>query len=206
MREKAARPARVRVTRPTRRSPSTLSRRISPSFISRSTRPVTLPLVTIIRFESSPRRRPSFSRSSWARRSKRGRVTSNCVRRRLRTQFDVTLPRFDLLAQLDREKEGLRLGELSKRMMVTNGNVTGLVERLMKEGLIRRGTVDGDRRVGLVTLTRAGRAAFSRMAAAHELWLAELFADLAPADIDLLMKGLAAVKHSVTAHAVAQED
>ncbi|HEX7200832.1 MAG TPA: MarR family transcriptional regulator, partial [Dongiaceae bacterium] len=86
------------------------------------------------------------------------------------------------------------------------GNVTGLVERLMKEGLIRRESVDGDRRVGLVTLTRAGRAAFSRMAAAHELWLAELFAGLAPADIDLLMKGLAAVKHSVTARAAAQED
>ena len=142
----------------------------------------------------------------WLRLLSSTNLISTEVRRRLRTQFDVTLPRFDLLAQLDREKEGLRLGELSKRMMVTNGNVTGLVERLMKEGLIRRESVDGDRRVGLVTLTRAGRAAFSRMAAAHELWLAELFADLAPADIDLLMKGLAAVKHSVTAHAVAQED
>ena len=128
------------------------------------------------------------------------------VRRRLRTHFDVTLPRFDLLAQLEREKEGLRLGELSKRMMVTNGNVTGLVERLMKEGLIRRETVDGDRRVGLVTLTRSGRAAFARMAAAHEMWLAELFADLTPADIDLLMKGLAAVKRSVTAHATPPEE
>jgi len=142
----------------------------------------------------------------WLRLLSSTNLISTEVRRRLRTQFDVTLPRFDLMAQLDREKEGLRLGELSKRMMVTNGNVTGLVERLMKEGLIRRESVDGDRRVGLVTLTRAGRAAFSRMAAAHELWLAELFADLAPADIDLLMKGLAAVKHSVTAHAVAQED
>jgi len=142
----------------------------------------------------------------WLRLLSSTNLISTEVRRRLRKQFDVTLPRFDLMAQLDREKEGLRLGELSKRMMVTNGNVTGLVERLMKEGLIRRESVDGDRRVGLVTLTRAGRAAFSRMAAAHELWLAELFADLAPADIDLLMKGLAAVKHSVTAHAVAQED
>ena len=142
----------------------------------------------------------------WLRLLSSTNLISTEVRRRLRTQFDVTLPRFDLLAQLDREKEGLRLGELSKRMMVTNGNVTGLVERLMKEGLIRRESVGGDRRVGLVTLTRAGRAAFSRMAAAHELWLAELFADLTPADIDLLMKGLAAVKHSVTAHAVAQED
>jgi DNA-binding MarR family transcriptional regulator len=142
----------------------------------------------------------------WLRLLSSTNLISTEVRRRLRTQFDVTLPRFDLLAQLDREKEGLRLGELSKRMMVTNGNVTGLVERLMKEGLIRRESVDGDRRVGLVTLTRAGRAAFSRMAAAHELWLAELFAGLAPADIDLLMKGLAAVKHSVTAHAAAQED
>jgi DNA-binding MarR family transcriptional regulator len=142
----------------------------------------------------------------WLRLLSCANLISTEVRRRLRTQFDVTLPRFDLLAQLEREKAGLRLGELSKRMMVTNGNVTGLVERLMKEGLIRRETVDGDRRVGLVTLTQAGRVAFSRMAAAHELWLAELFADLAPADIDLLMTGLAAVKRSVTARAARQED
>jgi DNA-binding MarR family transcriptional regulator len=128
-------------------------------------------------------------------------LISTEIRRRLRSRFNVTLPRFDLLAQLDREKEGLRLGELSKRMMVTNGNVTGLVERLMKEGLVRRETVDGDRRVGLVTLTRAGRAAFARMAAAHEMWLAELFADLTRADIELLMKGLAAMKRSVVARA-----
>ena len=67
----------------------------------------------------------------WLRLLSSTNLISTEVRRRLRTQFDVTLPRFDLLAQLDREKEGLRLGELSKRMMVTNGNVTGLVERLM---------------------------------------------------------------------------
>jgi DNA-binding MarR family transcriptional regulator len=89
-------------------------------------------------------------------------------------------------------------------MMVTNGNVTGLVERLTKEGLIRREGVDGDRRVGVVTLTRAGRTAFARMAAAHEMWLAELFAGLEASEIELLMKGLAAMKRSVTAHAPAE--
>jgi DNA-binding MarR family transcriptional regulator len=137
----------------------------------------------------------------WLRLLSATNLISAEVRRRLRAEFGVTLPRFDLLAQLDRESEGLRLGELSRRMMVTNGNVTGLVERLTKEGLIRRRAVDGDRRVGMVTLTPAGRAAFARMAAAHEMWLAELLADLDPVAIDALMKRLAALKHSVAARA-----
>jgi DNA-binding MarR family transcriptional regulator len=140
----------------------------------------------------------------WLRVLSCSNLISTEVRRRLRMEFGVTLPRFDLLAQLDREKEGLRLGELSKRMMVTNGNVTGLVERLTREGLIRRESVDGDRRVGVVTLTRAGRTAFARMATAHEMWLAELFAGLEASEIELLMKGLAAMKRSVAAHASAE--
>jgi DNA-binding MarR family transcriptional regulator len=137
----------------------------------------------------------------WLRMLSCTNLISTAIRRRLRTHFGVTLPRFDLLAQLDREKDGLRLGELSRRMMVTNGNVTGLVERLTTEGLIRRESADGDRRVGVVTLTPAGRAAFSSMAAAHESWLAELLADLDKNAIDMLMDALAAMKQSVTAHA-----
>ncbi len=127
------------------------------------------------------------------------------VRGRLRERFDVTLPRFDLMAQLDKVPDGMTLSDVSKRMMVSNGNVTGLVERLTKEGLIRREGVDGDRRVGVVTLTRAGRTAFARMAAAHEMWLAELFAGLDASEIELLMQGLAAMKRSVSAHASPEE-
>ena len=74
--------------------------------------------------------------------------------RRLRTEFDATLPQFDLLAQLYREPDGLRLGELSRRTMVTNGNITGLADRLETDGLIQRETLDGDRRVTVARLTR----------------------------------------------------
>src|SRR5207342_3792621 len=78
------------------------------------------------------------------------------VRRRLRQEFDVTLPRFDLLAQLDRAPNGMTLGELSQRMMVSNGNITGLVERLAEQGLIRRRPLPNDRRVQIVSLTAEG--------------------------------------------------
>ena len=81
------------------------------------------------------------------------------IRRRLRAEFDATLPQFDLLAQLYREPEGLRLGELSRRTMVTNGNITGLADRLEADGLIQRETLDGDRRVTVARLTPQGRDA-----------------------------------------------
>src|SRR5262249_45149803 len=83
-------------------------------------------------------------------------LIENDVRRRLRETFDVTLPRFDLLAQLDRTPNGMTLGELSQRMMVSNGNITGLVERLVEQGLVRRKPSPTDRRVQVVSLT-AGR-------------------------------------------------
>lgn len=102
----------------------------------------------------------------------------NCVRSRLRDEFDVTLPRFDLMAQLERHPEGLRMGELSKRMMVSGGNVTGITDQLEKEKLVVRVADLKDRRAYSVQLTPAGRRAFKRMAQVHEAWIAELFAGL----------------------------
>jgi DNA-binding MarR family transcriptional regulator len=119
------------------------------------------------------------------------------VRRRLREQFDTTLPRFDLLAQLERAPDGMTLGEVSKRMMVSNGNITGLVDRLVESGHLDRFPLPTDRRVQVIRLTRSGRAEFSRMAAAHEDWIAELMADLAPDDVDQLLDLLGRVKDSV---------
>jgi DNA-binding MarR family transcriptional regulator len=118
------------------------------------------------------------------------------VRRRLRDSFDVTFPRFDLLAQLDRAPHGMTLGELSGRMMVSNGNVTGLVERLTDQGLIDRRPSPKDRRVQIVRLTAAGRRFFRSMARANGDWIAEVFADLTPADIDTLMRLLGKAKAS----------
>jgi len=98
------------------------------------------------------------------------------VRNRLRSEFATTLPRFDLLAQLEREPDGLTMGELSQRLMVTGGNVTGITDQLEAEGLVKRGPHPSDRRAFSVQLTPAGKRQFRRMAAVHEQWVIELFA------------------------------
>jgi DNA-binding MarR family transcriptional regulator len=118
------------------------------------------------------------------------------VRRRLRENFGVTLPRFDLMAQLDKTPDGMTLGELSSRMMVSNGNVTGLVERLLADGLIARKAAPNDRRAQIVRLTPAGRRSFRAMARAHESWIARIFTDLKPAEMSALMGLLAKAKRS----------
>ena len=118
------------------------------------------------------------------------------VRRRLRDEFDVTLPRFDLMAQLDKAPNGMTLGELSQRMMVSNGNVTGLAERLVERGLLDRRASPNDRRAQIVSLTAEGRRVFRTMARTHEDWIAEIFASLSPEDIETLMRLLAKTKGS----------
>jgi DNA-binding MarR family transcriptional regulator len=105
----------------------------------------------------------------------------NVIRQRLRSEFGTTLPRFDLMAQLDREPDGLSMGELSARMMVTGGNVTGIVDQLESEGLVQRAAHPNDRRAYQVRLTAAGRRQFRRMAAVHEGWIIELFDGWSPA-------------------------
>jgi DNA-binding MarR family transcriptional regulator len=118
------------------------------------------------------------------------------VRSRLRDTFDVTLPRFDLMAQLDKTPAGMTLGELSQRMMVSAGNVTGLAERLESLGMLERRAAPNDRRAQIVSLTAEGRRAFRAMARTHENWIAEIFADLSRDDIETLMKLLAKTKAS----------
>ena len=118
------------------------------------------------------------------------------IRSRLRQSFDVTLPRFDLMAQLHKSPEGMTLGQLSSRMMVSNGNLTALVERLAEMGQIERRVSQTDRRVVIVALTASGEAAFSVMAQQHEDWIAEFFADLNRGETDQLMALLAKLKTS----------
>ncbi len=96
------------------------------------------------------------------------------IRSRLRTQFGITLPRFDLMSQLERSPEGLKMGELSKRMMVTGGNVTGITDQLVTEGLVVREDNPRDRRAYIVKLTPEGRKIFKKMAESHEKWIVEL--------------------------------
>ena len=100
------------------------------------------------------------------------------VRARLQGRFDTTLPRFDLMSQLWRYPEGLKMNELSRHLMVTGGNVTGIVDPLEKDGLVERMPEPADRRAFRVRLTRAGRKAFAEMARAHEGWIVELLGGL----------------------------
>lgn len=127
------------------------------------------------------------------------------VRRRLRERFDVTLPRFDLMAQLDRAEDGMTLGELSRRMMVTNGNVTGLAERLVAEGLLSRRQAANDRRSHMVRLTDKGRRQFRKMAQEHEGWIADLFAGISPREVEALLGLLGKAKASARTSIARQE-
>lgn len=102
------------------------------------------------------------------------------VRSRLRNEFEITLPRFDLMAQLERHPQGLRMGELSQRMMVTGGNITGITDQLEQEKLVLRVADSKDRRAYSVQLTAAGHAAFKTMAERHESWIADMFGGLSP--------------------------
>jgi DNA-binding MarR family transcriptional regulator len=121
------------------------------------------------------------------------------IRRRLRERFEVTLPRFDLMAQLERKPHGMTLGELSQRMMVTNGNVTGLVDRLLAEDVISRKQHKSDRRSHIVSLTEKGRRQFAKMAKEHEDWIAGMFGELSQNDVAALTKLLGKLKASARA-------
>ncbi|WP_442792976.1 MarR family winged helix-turn-helix transcriptional regulator [Rhizobium sp. SL86] len=136
----------------------------------------------------------------WLRMLSTTKLISTEIRKRLRAEFGATLPQFDLMAQLYRERGGLRLGELSKRTMVTNGNVTGLVERLEAEGLVVRETPTADRRVTVARLTEEGTRVFSAMAEAHETWLRELMADVGTDRIVSLWEEIGHVKRSTANH------
>ena len=116
------------------------------------------------------------------------------VRSRLRERFATTLPRFDLMAQLERHPEGLRMNELSRLLMVTGGNVTAIVDQLEKEGLAERIAEPADRRAWLVRLTPAGEKSFAEMARAHGEWVVELLAGMSRREHDELLRLLAKVK------------
>src|SRR3954465_5749240 len=110
------------------------------------------------------------------------------VRSLLRERFDTTLPRFDLMAQLERSPAGLKMNELSRRMMVSGGNVTGITDQLVAEGLVERIDVQGDRRAFRGRLTPRGRKQFQDMARQHEDWIVQAFAALTDKEIATLHK------------------
>ena len=137
--------------------------------------------------------RPSGNRTSgkeklrlWIRLLRASRTIESVLRERLAQQFDTTLPRFDVMAALYRTPEGMLMSDLSRFLLVSNGNVTGIIDRLASEGLVKRARRNGDRRTSIVRLTPAGHAAFTRMAAAHQQWVEELLAGVSKVDAQRL--------------------
>lgn len=119
------------------------------------------------------------------------------LRRQFRQKFDFTLPRFDVLAQLDRRPEGMVIGELSKRLMVSAGNVTPMIDRLITDGLVTRTPSEIDRRVQIVSITPEGRRRFRRMAKWNGQLLASIFGQVSPDHIAMLNGLLKEVKDTV---------
>ena len=138
----------------------------------------------------------------WIRLLHASRLIEGVARERLKTQFGATLPRFDVLAALERHSQGLKMSALSEFLMVSNGNVTGVVSRLIEDGLVTRTVDEQDRRSATVRLTRKGRDSFLKMAAANERWMEEMFADLSDHQTDELMRLLTHVRRSIEAHPV----
>ena len=126
----------------------------------------------------------------WLRLLRAARAIEGALRERLRTTFTMTLPQFDVLAALARTRTGMTMTELSRLLLVSNGNVTGIIDRLAAEGLVTRQTAPGDRRTVRVSLTRAGAEKFAEMAAAHETWVDELLSEFSRADTEALIAHL----------------
>ena len=123
---------------------------------------------------------------AWLKILKTARHIEKELRERFRSELDSTLPRFDVMSALHRADPGLRMNELSSALRVSNGNVTGIVDRLAEAGIVERHAVQGDRRAQLICLTTQGRTTFDRHAAVHERWVDELLADLPAADVEQL--------------------
>ena len=133
---------------------------------------------------SAPLTAPGISKDSkerlrlWIRLLRASRTIEAELRERLKKEFATTLPRFDVMAALYRAPEGMLMSDLSRFLLVSNGNVTGIIDRLVSEGLVLRARRNGDRRTSMVRLTEAGVTQFGAIAAAHESWIGELLGNV----------------------------
>ncbi|TDQ64160.1 DNA-binding MarR family transcriptional regulator [Maritalea mobilis] len=126
----------------------------------------------------------------WLHMLKTARFVENELRERMRVTYQSTLPRFDVMAMLDRTREGLLMSQLSQQLMVSNGNVTGIIDRLVQDGYVVRVSVKGDKRATLVRLTPKGIEKFAEMAAEHERWIDELMDNVQDQDIEHFIDAL----------------
>lgn len=130
----------------------------------------------------------------WLQMLKTTRFIENELREELRLGFQSTLPRFDVMAMLDRTRDGLRMSQLSKQLMVSNGNVTGIIDRLVQEGFVMRVQVKGDKRATLVRLTPKGIQKFAEMAKEHEGWINEHLKEIDAGEIAHFIEVLSKVR------------
>jgi DNA-binding MarR family transcriptional regulator len=126
-------------------------------------------------------------------------VIEQQLRSLFRTNFSVTLPQFDVLSELERNGKRMTMSELSRELMVSNGNVTGVIDRLEKSGFVTRTRAEHDRRIQYIELTDMGRRDFDEMAKSHERWLADLLANLSMSDMSRLQQLLLKTRHSASA-------
>ena len=131
-------------------------------------------------------RRSKESLRTWLRMLSCEAVIEQSIRSRFRENFEVTLPQFDVMSELERAEERLTMSQLSKELMVSNGNITGVVDRLEKSGLVKRVRPDHDRRIQYIELTPNGQSEFRRMARHHEEWVEQLFEGMSLDDMDKL--------------------
>jgi len=133
----------------------------------------------------------------WIRLLRGTRYMESVLRARLRKRYSVTLSQFDVLAALSRSRGGMIMSEVSRLLMVSNGNITGIVDRLVDEGLVIRSLREGDRRTSFVRLTGKGQEKFKRMAEQHEKWVNELLQDFSPEETDDLITMLSRLKKPI---------
>ncbi|MEM9060431.1 MAG: MarR family transcriptional regulator [Pseudomonadota bacterium] len=129
----------------------------------------------------------------WLRLLRVSRAIEAEIRENLRQDHASTLPRFDVMSALDRSKTGLKMSELSGQLRVSNGNVTGIVDRLVQDGLVERLAVPGDRRAMLARLTDAGQVAFATMAHTHEGWIDDMLGGLSGEEAEAMSEALRSI-------------
>ncbi|MET0278760.1 MAG: MarR family transcriptional regulator [Pseudorhodoplanes sp.] len=135
----------------------------------------------------------------WVRLLACGHSAEQRVKNRIKENFGINQTQFNLLSQLDRAPEGIRMGEVARRTVVTGSNVTAVVDDLEQRGLVQRQAVQGDRRATVITLTEAGRKAFAQMAPIHADWIEEIFAKMAKHEKRQLIDQLDALKAAMRA-------
>jgi DNA-binding MarR family transcriptional regulator len=126
-------------------------------------------------------------------------LIENMISSRLRGEFDTTLPRFDVMAQLARFPDGLLMSDLSQRLMVSNGNITGIIDNLERDGFVERILLPEDRRARKVRLTDKGRVAFDQMATTHESWINDWLSSLSVDEQQVLYTLLGKLKQGMLA-------